>query len=123
MTAIELLCEIVAQGGKASAATFSKQPGHQTLLRYGYVRESGVVQAVACYECEEPHDAEIVFEAGRYGYFCPEIGFVPVEPAMIAGLQPDLPAIVSRLADAFECNRRKTTPLHGAIGSAWSGCR
>lgn len=59
------------------------------------------------------HDAEIVHEAGRYGYFCPDLGFVSVERDAISGLRPNLSGIVSSLANAFGCRRRKSAPLQG----------
>ena len=114
MSAIALLCEIIALGGKAPATTYGQHPEFKTLLRGGYVRESGVVQAVECIECDETHDAEIIYDAGRYGYFCPDIGFVHVDRDEIATWQPDLSAIVAGLADAFDCKRRKSAPLKGA---------
>jgi len=113
LSAIALLCEIIAQGGKVSTATYGQHPEFKTLLRGGYVRESGVVRAVECLECDETHDAEIIFDAGRYGYACPEIGFVPVDRAEITAWQSDLSAIVTGIADAFACKRRRSAPVQG----------
>ena len=116
MSAVALLCEIIEQGGKASASTYGRHPDFAALLKHGFVRKVGVVQSVACLDCDNPHDAEIIYDAGGYGYFCPELGFVPLARALIEAVQPALPAIVAGLADAFDCKRRKSTPL---LGVTW----
>ena len=114
MSAIDLLCEIITLKAKASAAFFNQQQDFQALFRKGLIRECGVAQSVNCLECDTTHDAEIVHEAGRYGYHCPDVGFVSVERDEIMSLQPNMPRIVSGLADAFGCRRRKPTPLQGS---------
>ncbi|MCP3972375.1 MAG: hypothetical protein GY717_19030 [Rhodobacteraceae bacterium] len=113
MTAIELLCEIIAQEAKVSAASLWSNAEYHPLVRYGYLLETGVISSAACAECDNPHDAEIVFEGDQYGYFCPELGFVPVPRADVQGVVPDLPNLIERLAIVFDCKRRKTTPLQG----------
>ena len=113
MSAVTLLCEIMAQGAKASAETFRLRTGYGELVQSGLLQEAGIVQSVPCGECDESHDAEVLFLEGRYGFICPEHGFVPVADASISGIEPDSKELVTRLADAFECKRRKTTPVHG----------
>lgn len=113
MSAIALLCEIIAQGAKACTRSFCTRAGYDALVHCGYARETGVVQSCACHECDDPHDAEIVWENDHYGFFCPENGFVPVERSKITGVQPNLPNLVAGLAAALDCKRRKTTPVHG----------
>lgn len=113
MTAISLLCEILAQGAKASAETYRPKPGYQALLSSGLVQETGLVQSTHCVDCDHAHDAEVVFEGGQYGYFCPQIGFVPVDRSKLIAVRPEPKNIVQGLADAFGCRRRKTTPIHG----------
>jgi len=113
LSSIALLCDIIAHQGKTAAATYCDNPNFQTLIRYGFVHENGVVGSVACLECDAPHDAEIVFEQDQYGYFCPEHGFVPISRAFIEAVEPNLSNIVERLADCFNCKRRKSTPLRG----------
>jgi len=71
------------------------------------------VQAICCQECDDPHDAKVAFDGGRYGVMCPDLGFVPVAREEIAAVVPELSQIVTALADAFGTKRRKTTPLHG----------
>ncbi len=82
-------------------------------MRGGYIRETSVVQAITCESCDNPHDADIVFENEQYGYFCAECGFVPIERPAISGLLPNLSKIVAGLADVFDCKRRKATPVAG----------
>lgn len=113
MNAIELLCDIIAQGTLASAASYRANEGYSELLGHGYLQEAGIISSVTCAECDVAHDAEIIFESDQYGYFCPELGFVPVARDDIVGLTPSLPSLIERLAEGFTCKRRKATPLHG----------
>lgn len=114
MSAVELLCEIIAQGRKGSATAYAMHPDFEMLLREGFVRKVGVVQSVACLECDTPHDAEIANQDGSYGFFCPELGYIQVARNLIEAVEPDFSTIVAGLADAFDCKRRKSTPLQGA---------
>jgi hypothetical protein len=116
LSAIDVLCEIIAQGGKARAASFCVRRGYSALLDGGYLRETGMVQAICCQDCDDPHDAEVVFDGGQYGILCPDLGFVPLSRGQVAAVVPDLPRLVADLADAFDCKRRKTAPLQG---EAW----
>lgn len=113
MSAIDLLCEIIALKAKASAALYKHQPDFEALLREGFVQECGVGRSTVCFQCDDAHDAEIIHDGDKYGYYCPELGFVAVERDEITSLQPNMPRIVSGLADAFGCRRRKSTPLQG----------
>lgn len=101
------------QGSKASANTFRPRAGFGALIRQELVQEVGLVQSLLCNECREAHDAEVIFENDHYGYFCPEIGFVPIDRAKLVGIEPVLQNLVAELADALECKRRKTSPIHG----------
>ena len=124
MSAIGLLSEIVAQGAKAAAGPLRSNPDYQSLVRHGYLSEAGVVSSIACMECESPHDAEIVFDDGQYGYFCHEFGFVAVQRADIQSVVQDYKQLVERLADAFSCKRRRLAPVHEStwrIGAVETG--
>ncbi|MEM6622656.1 MAG: hypothetical protein AAF674_10540 [Pseudomonadota bacterium] len=112
--AIDLLCEIIAQGGRVSAEAYCPQRGYKALIRACLLRETGVIQSVVCMECDGPHDAEVIHHNGRDGYWCPDLGFVPLDRPALTALAPDLTALVAKLADAFACKRRKSTPVHGA---------
>ena len=111
--AIDLLCDIIAHGGKATATAYRERSGYTALIRCGLLQESGTVQSVGCVECDTPHDAEIVHHGGDYGYWCPDLGFVRVERWSLAGVAPDWTLLIAKLADAFACKRRKSTPVHG----------
>ncbi len=111
MSAIALLCEMIGHGGTVSASSIRMKTGCNLLLHEGYIRESGVVQAVTCQNCDNPHDAAILFKNEQYGYICPDCGFVPVERSAVVGMLPDLPKLVAALANVFECKRRRATPL------------
>lgn len=91
------------------------------LLKHGFLREAGVLEAVVCDDCEAPHSAKVIYEGDAYGYFCPDLGFVGLKRQHIQAFVPDIPVLIDRLADAFQCKRRKTTPVHGGtwrIGAA-----
>lgn len=111
MNALALLCELIAQGGKASAAFYRDNPDFAALLRHGYLREAGVVSSVVCNDCDEAHATPVVFEDGRYGHYCPESGFVPLERVSLRAILPEVPMLIDRLADALECKRRRASPL------------
>lgn len=113
MTAIGLLSEAIAQGGKISASHYGAAPNFPWLLQQGYLTDAGVVASVLCNDCEETHTAPVVFEAGGYGYYCPDLGFVPVERKAIQGVLPDLPKLIGALADLFDCQKRKSAPVRG----------
>ncbi len=103
MTPISLLCEIIGQTGKVAAQAYRDDARYGALLDAGLIQRNGVVQSVLCENCHAPHDAEIVFEGGSYGHYCPEIGFVPVERAEIVAVHPNLEALVEQLHAALDC--------------------
>lgn len=111
MSAVGLLCEVIAQGVKASSEPLRGNPEYSLLMELGYLRETGVVSSVVCLDCDQPHDAEVVFVDGRYGYFCPDLGFVPVSRPALQGVTADVPKLIKHLADAFDCKRWKRTPV------------
>ena len=110
---ITLLCEIIAQRGKALAVTYRAQEGYHDLIRVGLVREAGVVQSIVCDVCDDPHDASVVFEDGQYGHYCPELGLAALERDQIVGVEADIGKLVDGLASALDCRRQKSTPIHG----------
>ncbi|MEM7720203.1 MAG: hypothetical protein AAF222_13465 [Pseudomonadota bacterium] len=103
MNAISLLCEIIGQAGKVAAQTYRDDARYRMLLDAGLIHRDGLVQSVLCENCDMPHDAEIVFEGGSYGFFCPELGCVPVERTDLIAVHPNLAALVEKLRAAFEC--------------------
>lgn len=113
MSAVDLLAHVICHGGKVCAATLGRDRDVRTLLSCGLLREAGVVSSVVCMECETAHAAEVIIDEGAYGYFCPGLGFVMLERRDIAAVEPDLPALIEHLAEAFACARRKATPVYG----------
>lgn len=113
MDTTELFCEILAQDTPVSAADYTRFPGLDALVNCGLLKSAGVAQSILCMDCETPHSAEIVHQDGRYGYFCPDVGFVPVAPNDIAAIEADLAMTVDALADAFECHARKSARIAG----------
>ncbi|MDU9002408.1 hypothetical protein [Sedimentitalea todarodis] len=120
MTATTRLCEIIAQGGKVST-DFGDDDGFAVLVRHGYLSEAGVLTSVVCDECDAPHSAPVVYEADMYGYYCPDLGFLPLVAARLAVFSPDIPKLIDRLAEALGCRQRKSSSIFGEtwrIGAA-----
>ncbi|MGH1575733.1 hypothetical protein [Planktotalea sp.] len=113
MGAIETLSGIIAQRGKASIGFFQGQSGFEQLAETGLVRERGIVQSIICDTCDDPHDAEVVYADGAYGFFCSEAGFVPLDTRDIRSVEPVIDRLVTQLAIAFKTKRRKSTPVYG----------
>ncbi|HCP82087.1 MAG TPA: hypothetical protein DIT67_11025 [Octadecabacter sp.] len=113
MTAATLLCEIISQGGKVSADFYRADDGFAVLVRHGFMREPNALASVVCDECDAPHSAPIVYEAGGYGYYCPDLGFLALDAARLAAFSPDVPKLIDRLADAFGCRQRKSSSVFG----------
>ncbi|MBL3703372.1 hypothetical protein GI582_11820 [Sulfitobacter sp. BDSS02] len=113
MSAVNLLGKVICHGGKVCVATFGHDRDVSALLSCGLLREAGVVSSVVCMDCENAHAAEVIFDDGAYGHFCPDLGFVNLERQDIAAVEPDLPALIEHLAETFACARRKTTPVYG----------
>lgn len=105
MNAVSLLSEIIRQAGKVAAQTYRDDARYGALLDADLLQRDGLVQSVLCENCDVPHDAEIVFEGGSYGHFCPELGLVPVEPADLVAVRPNLAALVEHLHAASECSQ------------------
>lgn len=113
MTAIEALSSIIAQRGKASKAFFEKQVGFDQLIEAGLVEVTGKVQSIFCDACSDPHDAEVVFRDGNYGFYCHEAGFLRVDESDVTAIKPNIGKLVAHLAALFDCKRRESTPIHG----------
>ncbi len=113
MKPIELLCEIVAQKDKVAVSSYSRHPCFSALLAFGFLERAGAVQSIPCLNCDNPHDAQIVHHSGCDGFFCPEMGFIPVAEDEINAVRGNTLKIIDALADAFDCRARKSTPVAG----------
>ena len=111
MNAVALFATMLAQRGRVRSVEYSSFPAYGDLIKAGLIEESGVVSSMICGECDQPHDAKIVYEGSRYGYYCPELGFVSKPRSEVIAVQPNLSAFVSQIADALDCKRRKSSPL------------
>ena len=111
MNAVSLLCEIITQTGKVAAHTYREDERYGALLDAGLLKCDGLVQSVLCENCETPHDAAVEFEAESYGYYCPDLGFVPLERAGLVAIRPDLEALLDQLGVALGCDPRSTLRL------------
>lgn len=113
MDAARLLTALVAQKGRVAVAQIGTPESLKRLIDVGFVRECGVVQSVLCDECDHPHDSKIVFADGRYGIFCPDLGFVAKSRSDLVAIEPDIGRLVAWLGDHLGCRRTKSTPIHG----------
>lgn len=100
-------------GCKAAVNHYAAREGFDPLVKNGFLKDAGVVASVFCGDCEQPHEAQTCYIDDKYGYYCPDTGFVPLVRAQIAAIEPDLAKLVASLADVLNCKKRKTTPLHG----------
>lgn len=113
MSAVNLLGDAICHGGKLSVASLRNPRDVHSLIGCGLLRDAGVVASYVCMECDEPHTAEVVFEQGTYGFFCPDLGHISLKRQQIAAVEPNMPSLIECLADTFSCTRRKTSPVHG----------
>lgn len=111
MNAVDLFATLLAQRGRVHGVRYAAFPAYDDLIKAGLVGEYGVVSSIICDECDQPHDAQIVYEGSEYGYCCPELGFVSKPSSELVAVQPNLGVFVSQIADALGCKRRKTSPL------------
>ncbi|GAA6176580.1 hypothetical protein [Sulfitobacter pacificus] len=111
MNAIVLLATLLAQCRRVRSVEYSSFPAYDALIKAGLIEETGVVSSFICNECDQPHDAKIVYEGSQYGYYCPDLGFISKPRSEIIAAQPNLGAFVAQIADALACKRRKSSPI------------
>lgn len=111
MNAVDLFAALLAQRGRVHSVEFSSLPAYDDLIKAGLIEETGVVSSMMCGDCDHPHDAKIVYEGLQYGYYCPDLGFIPKPRSELIAVQPNLATFVSQVADALDCKRRKSSPL------------
>lgn len=90
-------------------------PSFDVLIKAGLLRFDGISSSIGCDECSTAHDAEVVFEGERYGYYCSELGFVELDRENLVTVAPDIATFVTQLADNLNCGRRKTSPIQGDV--------
>lgn len=112
---VNIFATLVAQRERITACQYSTFPAYAKLQEMGLIEETGVVSSVICNDCEQPHDAAVVYEASQYGYHCPDLGFIPKARAELVAAQPNLGNIVTQIADNLNCKRRRSTALRGDI--------
>jgi len=111
--ATRLLAEILAQRTPVSAAQYQSDPALTPLMDFGFVQEAGLVRSVLCNDCDQPHDAEVVFEEKHYGIHCPDLGFIARDRSGLVAIQPKIGHLVKCLAASLNCKRTKSTPIQG----------
>ncbi|MGJ8590341.1 MAG: hypothetical protein ACSHXW_19740 [Yoonia sp.] len=112
MNEVVLLATLLAQRGRVRSVEYSSFPAYDDLINAGLVEETGVVSSLVCDECDQPHDARVVYEGSQHGYYCPELGFVSKPRSELIAVQMNLGAFVSQIADTLDCKRRKSSPLN-----------
>ena len=113
MEAVNLFASLIAQRSSIFAKEYSNCPACDHFIKAGMIEEIGVVSSLVCDDCDQPHDATIIYEAGLYGYHCPDLGFVPKARLDLISIRPNLGEFTAQLADQLNCKRRKSTPLEG----------
>jgi hypothetical protein len=113
VTPLSMLCEIIALGGKVAASPYRGGSSLATLLRNEFLREAGVLASIVCDACETMHSAAVRYDEGRYGYDCPDLGFVALDHADIEAVRSYPGRLVEHLSDALGCKRRKHSPVTG----------
>lgn len=111
MNAVHLFATLLAQRGRFRSVEYSSFPAYDDLIKAGLVEEVGVVSSLICDECDQPHDARVVYEGSQYGYYCPDLGFISKPRSELIAAQPNLSAFVAQIADALACKRRKLSPI------------
>lgn len=111
MDAVDLFATLLAQRGRVLSVEYSSFSAYRDLINAGLIEETGVVSSITCEECDQPHDAPIVFEGSQYGHYCPDLGFIAKARAELIAIQPNLGSFVAQIADTLACKRRKSTPL------------
>ena len=111
MDAVVLLATLLAQRGRVRSVEYSSFPAYDDLIKSGLIEEIGVVSSLICNECDQPHDAQVVYEGSQYGYYCLDLGFISKPRSLLIAAQPNLSALVAQIADALACKRRKSSPL------------
>lgn len=115
MDAAEIFVTLITQRGGVRAIEYSKHSAYNHLIQAGLIEETGVISSLVCDECDAPHDATIVYEQEHYGYYCPDLGFVPKARSELITVKANIQKFVSNLAEHLEAKRRKTTPIAGDI--------
>lgn len=95
MSGVDLLGKVICHGGKVCVAALGQDRDARALLASGLIRDAGVVSSVVCMDCENAHAAEVIFDEGEYGHYCPDLGFVKLERPDIVAVEPDLSALCS----------------------------
>lgn len=111
MDAVDLFATLMAQRGRVLSVEYSSCPAYRDLFNAGLIEEIGVVSSIICEECDQPHDAAVVFEGSQYGYFCPDLGFIPKHRSELIAVQPNLSAFTAQIAETLACKRRKSSPV------------
>lgn len=115
MDAVELFVTLITQRGGVRANEYSRHSAYNHLIKAGLIEETGVVPSLVCDECHFPHDANIVYERELYGFYCPDLGFVPKARSELIAVIANIDKFVSNLAEYLEVQRRKSTPILGDI--------
>lgn len=111
MDAIHLFAALLAQRRRVRSVEYSSFPAYDDLIKAGLIEASGVVSSMMCDECDHPHDSEIIYEGSQYGYYCPDLGFIPKPRSELIAVQPNLGTLTAQIAETLACKRRKSSPV------------
>ncbi len=96
---------IRAGAGQFSLVEYKRRAGFAALQANGLVEDAGLLKSVRCDECDQSHDALIIYsdDEGTYGWNCYDCGFIPIAKHRIGAVRVSLPSLVAALASSLVC--------------------
>ncbi len=116
MSAVDLLCEIIASQGKVAARVYRDKVGYASLAQSGLIDNDGLALSIVCYECDNFHLASVEFEENEFCYYCQEFGLISVDKSELTAISPNIPNLIEGIANAIGCKHRKT---HAIYNETW----
>lgn len=118
MNAVNLLGDLIARRTpKLPVSQYRADPAYETLSGLDLIGPAGELASVLCKECDAMHSAAICLneDTGETGWWCHEAGFCKADPKDIEAFAVCLDRLVEKIADALDCNKRRSTALSGEI--------
>ncbi len=99
---INLLCELLELPDPVvsvgSTMWTKNRVAIDRLSRLGALTQSDAVRTIPCPACDEHHYVRVErTEAGTFRAYCPNEGFLPIDPADLTVLQVDFPCLIEAL--------------------------
>ncbi|MFK7945448.1 MAG: hypothetical protein AB8B85_21420 [Paracoccaceae bacterium] len=114
MTTTELLNSLLERHGFSAPRKELPYPDQIILLRrLDLASVEPSTSSVLCDACDLDHTSRIISDSAtdRIGWHCPEAGFVPATNADLQAVRFNPGRLVTLIADALDCRRRRSQPL------------